>query len=97
MSAEFLVREKHFFVSSALFTDEARFGADGIRNIHNQHQWAERNPHGVIRSRYQKQFSINVWAVIIWYSGMFCHLSLKATTTEISSCMIYQSYWKMCH
>jgi hypothetical protein len=32
----------HFFVSSVLFTDEARFGRDSIINIHNQHQWAER-------------------------------------------------------
>jgi hypothetical protein len=32
-----------------------------------------------------------------WYTRMFCHVSLQATTTEISSYMIYQSYWKMCH
>jgi hypothetical protein len=25
---------------------------------------------------------------------MFCHISLQATTTEISSSMICQSYWK---
>jgi hypothetical protein len=30
---------EHFVVSSALLTDEARFGRD-IINIHNQHQWA---------------------------------------------------------
>jgi hypothetical protein len=31
---------EHFFVSSALFADEAHFGIDAIINIHNQHQWA---------------------------------------------------------
>jgi hypothetical protein len=32
---------EHFFVSSVLFTDEARFGREGIINDHNKHQWAE--------------------------------------------------------
>jgi hypothetical protein len=49
-----------FCVSSVLFTDEARFGRDGTISIHNQHQWAEENPHGVICSSRQQQFSINV-------------------------------------
>jgi hypothetical protein len=48
-----------------LFTDEARFLTDGIINIHNKHKWAEENPHGVIHSRHQQQFSINMWAGIV--------------------------------
>jgi hypothetical protein len=28
---------------------------------------------------------------------MFCHIGLEATTNEISSYMICQSYWKMYH
>jgi hypothetical protein len=48
-----------------LFTDEARFGRRGIINIHNHHQWAEKNSHGVIHSIHQQQFSINVWAGIV--------------------------------
>jgi hypothetical protein len=48
--------------SSQMWT---RFCRDGIINIHNQHQWLEENPHGVIHSRHQQQFSINVWAAII--------------------------------
>jgi hypothetical protein len=32
---------EHFSVSSVPFTDEPRFGRDGIVSIHNQHQWAE--------------------------------------------------------
>jgi hypothetical protein len=56
---------EHFFLSSVLFTDEVRFGTGGIINIHNQHQWAEENHHGVIHSRHQQQFSINVCAGIV--------------------------------
>jgi hypothetical protein len=44
---DMLVSE-HFFASSVLFTDETCFSRDGIINIHNQHQWVEENPHGVI-------------------------------------------------
>jgi hypothetical protein len=51
---------EHFFVSLLLFTDEARFSRDGFISIHNQHQWAEENPPGVIHSRHQQEFSINV-------------------------------------
>jgi hypothetical protein len=56
---------EHFFVSKVFFTDEAHFGTDAIINIHNQHQWTEENPHVVIHSRHQQQFSINVWACIV--------------------------------
>jgi hypothetical protein len=28
---------------------------------------------------------------------MFCHIDLQATTADISSCMVCQSYWKMDH
>jgi hypothetical protein len=56
---------EHFCVSSVLFTDEARFGTDGVISIHNQHHWTEENPHGVIHSRHQQHFSINMWAGIV--------------------------------
>jgi hypothetical protein len=92
---------EHFFTSSLLFTDETRFGMDGIINIHNQHQWEKENPQSVIHSGYQQQFSINVWAgivlVIVWQACLYCHISLQATTTEVSSYRICQSYWKMYH
>jgi hypothetical protein len=51
---------EYFFVPSVPFTDEARFGTDGIIGIHNQHQWAEEDHYGVIYSRQQRQFCINV-------------------------------------
>jgi hypothetical protein len=55
---------EHFFVSLVFFTNETRFGRDGTINIHNQHQWEQENPHGVILSRHQQQFSINLRAGI---------------------------------
>jgi hypothetical protein len=59
-----------------LFTDEACFGRDGIINIHNQHQWAEENPHAVIRSRHHQQFSINMWTGIVGGCLVGQHVSL---------------------
>jgi hypothetical protein len=56
---------KPFLVSSVLFTDEAAFTRNGIINFYNNHVWAEENPHAVVQSRHQQQFSINVWTGII--------------------------------
>jgi hypothetical protein len=71
MPADFPAQEKfcrcfvqrsaeHFFASSVLFTNEARFDRDSIINIYKLHQWAEENPYGLIHSRLQQQFSINM-------------------------------------
>jgi hypothetical protein len=76
---------EHFFVSSVLFADEARFGIDSIINIHNQHQWAEenhQNHHGVIHCRHQQQFSINVWAGIVGECLVGPHVSLHQLTVN---------------
>jgi hypothetical protein len=54
-----------FFVSSVLLTDEEAFTRNGIINFHNNHMWAEENPHAVVQSSRQQQFSINVWTAII--------------------------------
>jgi hypothetical protein len=54
-----------FFVSSVLFRDEAAFTRNGTINFHKNHVWAEENPHAVVQSRHQQQFSMNVWAGII--------------------------------
>jgi hypothetical protein len=59
----------------------------GVINFHNHHQWADDNPHGVLQSRPQQQFSINVWVGIFGnclIGPQFCHVDLQATTTEIS-------------
>jgi hypothetical protein len=89
-----LVNEK-FFVSSVVFTDEARFGRDGIIYIHNQHQWAEENPHAAIHSRHQQQFSINVWAGIVGDCLVGPHVVPHRHTGNRYQYMICQSCWKM--
>ena len=48
-----------------LFTDEAGFTRDGIINFPNNHIWADVNPHAIVQSRHQQQFSINVWAGVV--------------------------------
>jgi hypothetical protein len=86
---------ENFFVSSVLFTKEARFGRDSIINIHNQHQWAEKNPHGVIHSRHQQQFSINFRAGIVGHCLLGPHVFpywFRGNRYQISSSMICQSY-----
>lgn len=54
-----------YFVSNILFTDEAGFSRDGIFNFHNNHVWADDNPHATITGRHQHKFSVNVWVGIV--------------------------------
>lgn len=53
------------FASTVLFTDEANFSRNAIQNSHNNHLWAEENPHAITETRFQHQFSVNVWVGII--------------------------------
>lgn len=57
--------ENPAFTALILFTDEAGFTRDGIHNVHNQHVWADENPHQMVITHHQQQFSVNVWAGII--------------------------------
>lgn len=57
--------EDRQFISFILFTDEASFTRNGIFNFHNEHYYADENPHINHQSRHQQQFSINVWAGIV--------------------------------
>ncbi|XP_066261268.1 uncharacterized protein [Euwallacea similis] len=54
-----------FFHKKILFTDEACFTRTGISNIHNEHVYAEVNPHTAKVRHHQKDFRINVWAGIV--------------------------------
>lgn len=36
-----------------------------IMNFHNNHIWADVNPHAIIVKRFQQTFSVNVWLGII--------------------------------
>jgi hypothetical protein len=53
------------FVPSVLFIDDAAFTRNGIINFHN-HLCGEENPHAIVQSRHQQQFSINVWAGTVY-------------------------------
>jgi hypothetical protein len=46
------------FLLSVMLSNKARFGRDGKLNFHNHHHWANDNPHSVLHSRHQQQFSI---------------------------------------
>jgi hypothetical protein len=37
-----------------IFTVEAEFTRDGIQNFHNQHLWADGNPHAILPSHHQQ-------------------------------------------
>lgn len=52
------------FQQRVFFTNKAIFTRNVIVNFHNNHQWADVNPHAIIQSR-QQQFLWNVWASII--------------------------------
>lgn len=51
--------------SKVLFTDEAAFTREGMFNVHNQHVWANVNPHATRQRGHQVRFTVNVWAGII--------------------------------
>lgn len=53
------------FLNGVLFTDEASFSRDSIRNFHNNHLWADENPHGIFQANFQNQFSVNVWLGVL--------------------------------
>lgn len=53
------------FNRNILFTDEACFTKRGVTNFHNEHVYAEENPHAIKVNHYQHEFKINVWAGII--------------------------------
>lgn len=53
------------FDCKILFTDEANFSRTSIKNFHNNHTWADENPHEIVETHFQEQFSLNVWGGII--------------------------------
>lgn len=59
------ITENDDFVNSVLWTDETYFSNCGIFNRHNEHHWAEENPHIVIPRRNQIRFGFNVFCGIL--------------------------------
>lgn len=53
------------FSALVMYTDEATFMKDGIKNVHNNHVWADGNPHAIIEGNHQVRFKVNVWIGII--------------------------------
>ncbi|KAJ8936920.1 hypothetical protein NQ318_012541 [Aromia moschata] len=49
------------FHKKILFTDESCFTRRGIANLHNQHVYADENPHAIRAKSFQREFNINVW------------------------------------
>ncbi|KAJ8951360.1 hypothetical protein NQ318_009296 [Aromia moschata] len=50
------------FHKKILFTDESCFTRYGITNLHNQHVYADENPHAIRAKSFQREFNINVWS-----------------------------------
>lgn len=49
------------FLNNILWTDESCFTRRGVVNFHNQHMWAQENPHAIRPRNFQVEFSVNVW------------------------------------
>lgn len=59
------ITEDPDFILKILFTDEATFNRCGIVNLRNNHVWADENPHALIETNLQRQFSTNIWTGIL--------------------------------
>lgn len=57
--------DRRDFLKTILWTDECSFTRDGVFNFHNEHHYADDNPHLVRESRSQSRFKVNVWAGLI--------------------------------
>jgi hypothetical protein len=49
------------FLAFVIFMEEEQFTGDGIKNFHNQHLWENENPHAILPSHHQQQFSIKMF------------------------------------
>jgi len=52
-------------LKNILWSDEASFGSDGCINRHNEHHYAEHNPHYIKQINVQGRWTVNVWLGII--------------------------------
>lgn len=58
-------RQNFHFYKTVLWTDEASFTRHGILNLRNLHRWERENPKAIRTSKFQHEFSVNVWAGLI--------------------------------
>lgn len=57
--------EDILFPQRILFTDESCFTREGLFNSHNNHVWADENPHALFIRNNQYRFSVSVWGGIV--------------------------------
>jgi hypothetical protein len=82
------------FPAFVIFTEEAQFTGDGIKNFHNQHLWADENPHAILPSHHQQQFSITsgpIFAVINYLDPIYFQTDLQGRIKKLSwktTCLI---------
>jgi len=57
--------ENDLFLKNVLWSDEAIFGNDGSINRHNEHHYAEHNPHCIKVTNIQGRWTVNVWLGIL--------------------------------
>jgi len=60
-----MLREDEQFFTKIIWTDETRVTSDGIFNRHNNHLWADQNPHQQVNRIYQGRFGFNVWVALL--------------------------------
>lgn len=53
------------FFYTVLFTDESNFDQSGVRNCHNEHFYADQNPHATRVRTHQIRYSANMWGGIL--------------------------------
>lgn len=66
-----------------LYTDEATFTRHGTSNVHNEHFWAQENPHETLECNFQERFSVNVWCGIIDDQLIGPHIFESSLTGEM--------------
>ena len=66
-----------------LYTDESTFTRDGTTNLHNEHWWAEENPHKLVQCNFQERFSVSIWCGIIDDLLIGPHIFERRLTGEI--------------
>jgi len=49
------------FLKKILWTDKCTFRSDGRINYHNEHHYAEENPHCRKKTYVQEEYNVNVW------------------------------------
>lgn len=59
------ITENVDFINTILWTDESYFSNCGLFNRHNEHYWAQENPHIVIPRRNQVRFGFSVFCGIM--------------------------------